>query len=163
MVGCWHGYLSGAQCRLAYGPADATATHCLASLKSILVLPFWYRLTRVVPDKGPLKVCVRACVRACMCLLTEDVERFKMQFVLFFSVALRSTYFEIILLSDDLTRVKLRGSNGDYINANFVNVRKKHFLVEVVLSLTCICACVLCIKCLTGPPTARYCNALSFP
>jgi len=28
-VGCWHGYLSGARCRLAYGPADATATHCL--------------------------------------------------------------------------------------------------------------------------------------
>ena len=28
-VGCWHGYLPGARCRLAYGPADATATHCL--------------------------------------------------------------------------------------------------------------------------------------
>ena len=26
----------------------------LASVKSWLVLPFWYRLTRVVPDKGPL-------------------------------------------------------------------------------------------------------------
>ena len=25
----WHGYLSGARCRLAYIPADATATHCL--------------------------------------------------------------------------------------------------------------------------------------
>jgi len=24
VVGCWHGYLSGARCRLAYGPADAT-------------------------------------------------------------------------------------------------------------------------------------------
>ena len=36
--------------------------HChslsLASVKSILVLPFWYRLTWVVPDKGPLNVCV---------------------------------------------------------------------------------------------------------
>ena len=29
VVGCWRGYLSGARCRLAYGPADATATHCL--------------------------------------------------------------------------------------------------------------------------------------
>jgi len=29
VLGCWHGYLSGARCRLAYGPADATATHCL--------------------------------------------------------------------------------------------------------------------------------------
>jgi len=27
--GCWHGYLSGARCRLAYGPADATSTHSL--------------------------------------------------------------------------------------------------------------------------------------
>ena len=26
---CWRGYLSGARCRLAYGPADATATHFL--------------------------------------------------------------------------------------------------------------------------------------
>jgi len=28
-VGCWRGYPSGARYRLAYGPADATATHCL--------------------------------------------------------------------------------------------------------------------------------------
>jgi len=35
--------------------------HChslsLASVKSRLVLPFWYRLTRVVLDKGPLNGC----------------------------------------------------------------------------------------------------------
>ena len=29
VVGCWHGYVSGARCKLAYGPAGATATHCL--------------------------------------------------------------------------------------------------------------------------------------
>jgi len=29
VVGCWRGYLTGARCRLAYGPADATATHYL--------------------------------------------------------------------------------------------------------------------------------------
>ena len=34
----------------------------LASVKSSLVLPFWYRPTRVVPDKGPLNVCVCVCV-----------------------------------------------------------------------------------------------------
>jgi len=43
--------------------------HChslsLASVKSRLVLPFWYRLTSVVPDKGPLNGCV--CVCACPC------------------------------------------------------------------------------------------------
>jgi len=36
--------------------------HChslsLASVKSRLVLPFWYRLTRVVPEKGTLNRCV---------------------------------------------------------------------------------------------------------
>ena len=32
VVGCWRSYLSGARCRLAYGPADATATHCLLLL-----------------------------------------------------------------------------------------------------------------------------------
>jgi len=41
----------------------------LASVKSRLVLPFWYQLTWVVPDKGPLNgfvfVCVCVCVRAC--------------------------------------------------------------------------------------------------
>ena len=43
--------------------------HCqslsLASVKSTLVLPFWYQLTWVVPEKGPLNGCVLACVRAC--------------------------------------------------------------------------------------------------
>jgi len=29
VVGYWRGYLSGARCRLACGPADATATHYL--------------------------------------------------------------------------------------------------------------------------------------
>jgi len=42
--------------------------HChslsLASVKSGLVLPFWYRLALVVPDKGPLNGCV--CERACV-------------------------------------------------------------------------------------------------
>jgi len=39
-----------------------TWCHChslsLASVKSRLVLPFWYRLTRVVLEKGPLNGCV---------------------------------------------------------------------------------------------------------
>ena len=62
--GVWRGYLSGVRCRLAYGPADATATLSLASIKSRLVLPFWYRLTWVVPDK-------RAVKRVCVCVVTR--------------------------------------------------------------------------------------------
>jgi len=38
--------------------------HChslsLAPVKSRLVLPFWYRITRVAPDKGPLNGCACA-------------------------------------------------------------------------------------------------------
>jgi len=80
-VGCWHGYLlicleRGANLHMTQlMPLPLS----LASLKSRLVLPFWYRLTRVVPEKGPLnarvrararacvRACARACVRACVC------------------------------------------------------------------------------------------------
>ena len=46
--------------------------HChslsLASVKSRLVLPFWYRLTCVC-----VCVCVRACVRACACVRVQQL------------------------------------------------------------------------------------------
>jgi len=74
VVGCGHGYLSGARCRVAYGPADAIATHCLfASVKSRLVLPLWYRLTWVVPDKGPLNGCVCLSNKGCVCLSNKAI------------------------------------------------------------------------------------------
>ena len=45
--------------------------HChslsLASVKSRLVLPFWYRLTPVVPVKGPLNMCVCVCLSVLKC------------------------------------------------------------------------------------------------
>ena len=41
VVGCWRGYLSGARCRLAYGPTDATATHCLLLQSN----PDWFNLS----------------------------------------------------------------------------------------------------------------------
>jgi len=50
--------------------------HChslpFASVKSRLVLPFWYRLTRVVPEKGPLNGCV--CVSNPETLLTTSTK-----------------------------------------------------------------------------------------
>jgi len=64
VVGCWRGYLSEARCRLACGPVDTTATHCLLlQWNPDWFLPFWYWLTRVVPEEGPLNGCV--CVCAC--------------------------------------------------------------------------------------------------
>ena len=47
--------------------------HChslsLASVKSRLGLPFWYRLTQVVSDKGPLNGCASVCVVLQTCKL----------------------------------------------------------------------------------------------
>ena len=54
-LGWWRGYLSGARCRLAYGPADATATHCL--LPNLNPDSFYLsgiRLTQVVLERRPL-------------------------------------------------------------------------------------------------------------
>jgi len=49
--------------------------HChslsLASVKSRLVLPFWYRLTLVIPDKGPLNGCL--CVFYTFLYFHDDV------------------------------------------------------------------------------------------
>ena len=52
VVGCWCGYLSGARCRLAYGPADATTTHCLYYshlTASFPGLPGWAGTRKVKP------------------------------------------------------------------------------------------------------------------
>jgi len=58
VVGYWRGYLTEARCRLAYPSGCHCHSLSLASVKSRLVFPFWYRMTRVVPDKGPLNGCV---------------------------------------------------------------------------------------------------------
>ena len=42
-----------------------------ASVKLGLVLPFWYRLTRVVRDKEPVNVCVCVCV---LCYCEHDAD-----------------------------------------------------------------------------------------
>ena len=51
--------------------------HCnslsLASVKSRLVLPLWYRLTWVVPDKGPLNGCVCVCTYWYMPMYAQSV------------------------------------------------------------------------------------------
>ena len=48
----------------ACGPAVISHCHSLsvASVKSRLVLPFWYRPTWVVLEKGPLNGCVCVCI-----------------------------------------------------------------------------------------------------
>ena len=73
VVGCWHGYLSGARRKLAWPSWCHCHSLSLASVKSRLVLPFWYWLTHVVLDKGPLNVCVCVCVHACVHVLMQKV------------------------------------------------------------------------------------------
>jgi len=60
--------MSGVRCRLfAYGPVSQTPSS-LASLKSRLVLPFWYRLTEIVVQKRPLN----GCNSSSLLLLSEE-------------------------------------------------------------------------------------------
>jgi len=74
-------WLSGLRCRFAYGLAEATATHYVLlqwvqTGFTFLVLPFWYRLTQVVPDKIQKSrktiVCVCVCVSVCVCVCIES-------------------------------------------------------------------------------------------
>jgi len=79
--------------------------HChslsFASVKSRLVLPFWYRLTWVVLEKGPLivcvcvRACVSECVHACVCVLMSNVIFFfDLLFIFFFSFSFH--YFDVL-------------------------------------------------------------------
>jgi len=66
-VGCWHGCLErGADLHMAQLMPLPLTVSCFSKIQ--IGLPFWYRLTWVVLDKGPLSrcVCVLACVRACV-------------------------------------------------------------------------------------------------
>ena len=66
VVECWRGSLSGVRCRLAYGAADATATHCLLLQWN----PHWF-FTFLVPVQpgSPGKMAVkRACVSNLKCI-----------------------------------------------------------------------------------------------
>jgi len=64
-VGCWRGYLSGARCRLAYGPADVTVS-CFSKIQ----IGFTF-LVPAHPDspgqRAVKRVCV--CVSVCVCRL----------------------------------------------------------------------------------------------
>ena len=61
VVGCWRGSVWSE----VQTCTRSSWCHChslsLAPVTSRLVLPFWYRLTRVVPDKWPLNGCVCVC------------------------------------------------------------------------------------------------------
>ena len=62
VVGYWHCYLSGARCRLAYGPADASATHCLL----LHLNPYLFCLLVPAHLGSPRQ---RAVKRVCVCVI----------------------------------------------------------------------------------------------
>ena len=80
--------------------------HChslsLASVKSRLVLPFWYRLTWVVPEKGPLNGCVCVCVPTCTGLLNsvwQSVHVIKRKIINYRTAIYRSIYRYLLQFS----------------------------------------------------------------
>jgi len=75
------GYLTGAMCRFAYGPADAIllTVSCLSKIQigfTFLVLVHSDNPGQT-PEDCKIDVCVRACVHACMRACT-----FKLMYVL---------------------------------------------------------------------------------
>jgi len=58
----------------------------LASVKSRLVLPFWYRLTRAVPENEC--ACVTLCVLVSIVVLQRALSREEASFPLAFSIAM---------------------------------------------------------------------------
>ena len=64
-MGCWRGYLSGARCRLAYGPADATAT-------ATRCLLLQYNLVPAHPGSPGQRAVKRVCVCVCVIIIIND-------------------------------------------------------------------------------------------
>jgi len=63
--GGWHSYLSGVRYRLVYGPANATASHCLQYIQ----ISFTFLVPAHPGVRGPLNVC---CCILTMILLHEN-------------------------------------------------------------------------------------------
>ena len=59
--GYWHGYLSGARCRLAYGPADATVS-CFSKIQ----IGFTFLVLAHLGSPG--KRAVKQCACVCVCV-----------------------------------------------------------------------------------------------
>jgi len=73
MVGCWRGYLSDARCKLAYGPADATATH-LSNCFSKIQIAFTFLLSAYpgISGQRAIKRVYYVCVCVCVCVCVSE-------------------------------------------------------------------------------------------
>ena len=66
VVGCWRGYVSGSQCRFAYGPADANAIHYLLLQKIQIGFTFLVPAHLGSPGQNP-----RGPQNGCVCVWRE--------------------------------------------------------------------------------------------
>ena len=166
MVGCWCGYASGARCRFAYGPADATATHYLLLQEiqigfTFLVLPFWFRLTRVVPDKIQdghkmvVCVCVYTCVFVALCVLnccTQLISHLVRQitigkYLLFTGIGLYYMQYTFVFVSTQKTQ------NHVIDSAACLTCLLLPTFKILILKLSCMGAECKCPVCLLSIPT----------
>jgi len=70
---------AAARCRLAYGPADATATAVSCFSENQIGFTFLVPAYLGSPEQRAVKrvcvcACVRACVRACVCVFVLDIQ-----------------------------------------------------------------------------------------
>ena len=78
----------------------------VASVKSKMVLPFWYQLIWRVPNKGPLNVCVCACVRACVCVCMFWVQyKLKHFEATLLQVIINSSWTDFLVLLKNLRHI----------------------------------------------------------
>ena len=130
--------------------------HChslsLASVKSRLVLPFWYRLTWVVTEKGPLNGCVCLCVRSC------DLNQWILVYLWFqnfFSEC--RTYFWALIYVCSLNSVSLLDQSSlvyeDCIIARLVMpslycTAEAMCSIHCFITVVCVCVCVCVSVCI---------------
>jgi len=68
VVGCWHGYLPGARCRLAYGPADTTVS-CFSEVQ----IGFTF-LVPAHPGSPGQRAVKRVCVCVCVIITQKNLK-----------------------------------------------------------------------------------------
>ena len=118
--------------------------HChslsLASVKSRLVLPFWYRLTWVVPEKGPLNGCVCVLYKsthsltACSLNAQIQVSKKPMQYKPIFYH--KWLYIMLYKLSNIYEHMKLHDYHTDHSNI-YLSTRQTQMLsMQVLCELT---------------------------
>jgi len=157
VVGCWHGYLSGARCRLAYGPADATVT-CFSKIQIGFTCLVPAHLG--IPRKGPLNGCVWVCVR-----YMDGIIAVKWLWLVFcyqpntlYALCVDLSYF---MLSSATTGLLVEGNCSIMLAGSMMPVKNRHFLIVKREHIIICCRFilrtgVLCPGILTTTGAVRY-------